>query len=74
MDAPYKEMYYLLAATVANTEILLHESYTTANSIPSDMKNRHQIKADILSAQTQAAMAMLTQALIDAESLLLEAP
>ena len=73
MDAsPYKEMYHLLAVTAANVEQLLHESLSTANAVPQDMKNQHQIQANLLSAQIQAAMTMLTQSLIDAESLLLE--
>ena len=72
MDAPYKEMYHLLAVTVANVEQLLHESYTTAKAVPNDMKNQHQIQANLLSTQVQAAMNTLSQALAKAESLLLD--
>ena len=49
MDAPYKEMYHLLAARAADAEQLLQES------------------------QTQAATAILRQALADAENIFLEA-
>ena len=72
MDAPYKEMYYLLASTVANVEQLLQESYTTANAVPQNMKNQNQIQANLLSTQVKSAMNTLNQALANAESLLLE--
>ena len=67
----YKEMYHCLAATIVKAEQLLSEAYQSANNLESDMKNHHQIKASILNAQTQAAIALLQQSLTDAETILL---
>ena len=68
----YKEMYHCLAATVTKVEQLLSEAHKSANNVPEDMKNHHQIKASILNAQVKSSIALLNQSLADAESILLD--